>query len=127
MKKPEQKITKTARIGIVAVVVVILGAWWIGSLTHATAVARQNAAMATELGNQGVTGIGTPNAAAHTVTFTVNPTCKVTMFVEVSGGTATLYLSTVTGNGTTRHVDTVTNAATATAVRANLPALGFCT
>lgn len=93
---------------------------------HQVTVARADASVATDLANQGVTGIGMPNTERGIVPFTVQPGCVVGMSLAVTHGTATLFLTISTGTGKVHPVDTVTDGPTAAAVRGNIPALGLC-
>ena len=117
----KKNVPQRAVLTVVVALVLIVGGWvWLGGISHAAAIARQNASIATQLGNEGITGIGTPNASLNVVPFQVG-TCTVNFQIVTHGKSLTLDLPYF--DGTHRLIgatDTVTNAATATAVRTSL-------
>jgi hypothetical protein len=114
-------------VGSVAVIALALG---VSSLMRAEHVQTEATAVATELGSQGVTGVGAPNMADGTVPFDVMPRCTVFLSIIHPGADyagehlpVTLDLDYYDGAGRfIGQTDTVSNAASTAAVRASLVA-----
>ena len=107
---------------ILGAVAVLIAAFAIRGAMHSAALARQDTAIATQLASQGVTGFGSPDVSQNEVPFIAQPGCTVDLHL-VRGTTITLDIPYLDATGRLiGATDTVTNAATAQAVRANLVA-----
>lgn len=112
-------ILRTA-VGVIIIVLI----WWGFHEAHLNSLSHQASVVQSDLGNQHVTGIGTPNAATHIVPIQVEPGCTVNFSYEVDGSQVTLEIKYYDAAGLLiGNTDTITDAKSETQVVSALDTL----